>query len=300
MKRRGVITVLIVLAMLSGAFSASADPLPSPAPNSTPTATPPTPSPTTPSGSPSDQRDEDEGVLVSDDVALSLDAQQLAKQSSLSEAEALATLRNQPLMESFIEEVRAVAGDRLAGAWIEAQPNEVVLRITGEDSDSRIEQAAKDVNFPVVVRRRATATLMTKVSVAENVILKSWATSDGRVNGISVDDKVDGLTFDVSSEAVAIPPEVQSVLRDRGLTYKIKVSSPVTDSDRGGRNMSSCTSGFVYQAPTGLRIVLARHCLNQSFFWFDGNGPYTTTYVSDVYNSFADLQWRSSDDNSQR
>lgn len=190
---------------------------------------PSTSKPTTPEQQ-SDEDDAGEGVLISNDEAVRQDALEMSKQSSLSEAEALAAVKNQPAMEHLIAEVRALASDRLAGAWIETASNRVVIRVTGDQADTRIEQAARSVSFPVVIHTGATSTLAEKLQAAQDPALRAWARTAGSVDGISVDEKSDSLTFHVISDTVTVPPAIENVLSERGLTYKLKVSLPAADN----------------------------------------------------------------------
>jgi hypothetical protein len=111
MKRRVVLIGLASFAMLSAGVTAVADPTPDDPPTAPPSATAP---PTREPGP-----GEDEGVLISNEEAVRQDAQEFAKQKGVSEADAIAAMRNQPAMEEFIAGIQSAASDRLAGAWIE-------------------------------------------------------------------------------------------------------------------------------------------------------------------------------------
>jgi hypothetical protein len=288
MNRRVVLIGFASVAMLSFAVHAVAEPTPGKPP-------PPTPSATASSTvGPVPGQGEDEGALISKEEALLQDAQEFARQKGVSQVDALASMTNQPAREKFIHGIQSSAGDRLAGAWIEPELGRVVVRLTGTDTD-RVKQAAKTVTFPVVIKTGAASTLDNKTKMLQDPVLRSWIASNKSIVGVGIDEKADGLRLDVTGSAVAVPVKVKAVLDKYNLAVKMDVTdSRFEDFDRGGRNMTSCTAGFVYKAPTGPRIVLAGHCGSQSFYYFNGNGPYGTGFKGEKWDWYADLQWRDS------
>jgi hypothetical protein len=173
---------------------------------------------------------------MSREEALRQDAQEFARQKGVGQVDALAAVTNQPAMERFIQEIQSSASDRLAGAWIEPELGRVVVRLTGTDTDLRIDQAAKAVDFPVVIVTEATSTLDDRMQILGEPVVRLWIASIESIVGVAIDSRADRLRIDVTDSAVTVPAEVAAVL-DK---YKVTVDMNVTDGhfgdfDRGGR-----------------------------------------------------------------
>lgn len=230
--------------------------------------------------------------VTSPEEALRLEAQAIADQGLMSEEAAVALLAVQPDMEDFIARAADRFGDRVAGAWIETEPRPgVVLRLTGDEPIAQLTEEAEAVAFPVAITYGAALATAEKVAVSESDVVRDWAVKSGIVQGISVGDKADELVFYVTT-LLEVPKEVTEFLSSAGMSYSLEITEKMGDANRGGRNMTSCTSGFTYRSVnTNIGyMVYAGHCLDaQSYYWFTGAGPFGIADGYSYWNQNADL-----------
>lgn len=247
-------------------------------------------------GKPLDPPESESAEPIRLDQAVKVDFEQLVNQGLLSnDVDDPSVLIDQFEMEQIIEEGQSSAPARYAGGWIENHRS-VRIRLTKGPVVDAIEKIAKSSDVKVEITYDAEITLERKFSIARSDDIVSWLRSEGdSIRRTKISQRTDALIV-VADKPLTPPADVQTTLSSAGMGYLVEIESePIKPQDRGGRNMSSCTSGFTYMAPTGGRMVLARHCFVQSYYYFNGQGPFSTTYIADRWDAYADLQWRKPD-----
>lgn len=185
-----------------------------------------------------------------------------------------------------------LAGNRFAGTSVSPHGSLTVrVRIKGNEPIRELDEAAALASLPVEVVYGAAASMSEKRQFADGVLFESWLKETPEIVGVLVSESDETLTLHVTSR-VEIPRQVLLLAESKGISLTQESVSDAEDTNRGGRDMTSCTSGFVFSSGGPNQLVLARHCMAQSYFYFDGSGPFATQYTGKRYDSKADLQWR--------
>lgn len=230
---------------------------------------------------------------VGDDPYVAIDAQTLSKKYDVPYESTLARTSEQVDVNKLAVELERLAGIRFAGSYVNEQGAMALnIRLTGESEFEPLERAIKDTPMTVNLRYGAEASMDDKRAFADGNALEAWLSDTSEVMGVIVGERSDSVEL-LASRDVHIPSSLNSLAKSLGIAISVRrVEGTAGDTNRGGRNMTSCTSGFVYSDGGPNQLVLARHCLAQSYFFFNGDGPFATQYTGMAYNANADLQWR--------
>lgn len=224
---------------------------------------------------------------------LDIDAQSLARSSGESFATAAARLHQQQAGNTLLEKLRVAAGERYAGGWLaKTGTAQLYLRLTGAQHAPIVDQLIAASDLRVNTTYGAASSLDQRVHFADSTVFNNWVSKQSNIQGSSVDEMTDSIVMDTLA-TTEIPAEVLSAARAAGVEIKQRiVKERAGDTNRGGRNMSGCTSGFVFSNGGPNQLVLAAHCSYQDYYFFNGDGPFATSCTGQVYNQTADLQWR--------
>lgn len=237
--------------------------------------------------------EEDPIEIVSN--GLEIDSRRYAQDFRVSEEEALKRLNVQSGLQTDIPKWSSLAGSRLAGAYIQHEPQfGVVIRLTGTEPIIELDEAADAAEVSVDVQYGAAHSQGDLIAIVEQ---NNWAALSDRIQGVYADIRTGKINFDFyGSEAEA--EELGALLAsykalDSIPTKVIRWDAPGSDANRGGRILSLCTSAFtVRDASLTPGMLSAGHCSNsQSYWWFSGPGPFSMSFLSERWQNNADIQW---------
>lgn len=227
------------------------------------------------------------------DPYVTIDAKTLSDKYGTDYELTLQRAKDQAVAGDIASKLETIAGDRFSGAYVSTSGAlALTVRVEGESRIPQVDEIASRSPMSVIIEYGATASIEDKRSFSDGEAFESWLDNNPVVVGVILSERDDVLTLLVNSD-VRIPVELESSAASIGLEFSIEhVDGKSGDTNRGGRNMTSCTSGFVYSNGGPNQLVLARHCEAQSYYFFNGDGPFATQYTGMVYNANADLQWR--------
>jgi streptogrisin C len=194
-------------------------------------------------------------------------AEAYAAEFDVSVEEADARLAQQSQLDTTLRQLRELAGDRLAGTWIEHRPDyRAVVRLTGPVAD----QAA----FDAVVAGSATAVeVRTDAPLSLTELQAEQAKVQEEVIRV-LPEASTGIHVQTGSVVVYAPtaqgqrstseariPEIRA-LTDAPVRVEYVPGRPSLGQAYGGDRLDVCTSGFsVVHSATGQRgIITAGHC----------------------------------------
>lgn len=221
------------------------------------------------------------------------DAKTISERTGEDPDAAFSRLSEQYEMDALAHAAEVAAPESFAGAWVEPSGSPVLhIRVVGEVRDSELEELAESAPVRVSLTYGASASLMAKRRFADGDVFDKWAAENAALQGAIVGEVDDRIVLQTTKQ-IELPAHLVESARAAGIVLETSlIDEPLSDTNRGGRNMDTCTSGFVYSDGGPNQLVLARHCLAQSYWFFNGDGPFGTTYTGQVYNANADLQWR--------
>ena len=227
---------------------------------------------------------------------LEIDSQSYARDFSVTEEEALSRLQIQDALSTQIEGLSEAAGERLAGAFIQQKPNlEAVIRLTGNAKLADLDRIAAAADVPIRIEYGAEHSQEELDSLVERT---DWDSLSDDIQGVYADVQTGEIVFDIFNSGVK-SADTKNLLRTlpvlEGLPTRVNLSSePSGDTNRGGRNLRTCTSAFtVRNVNNGVWGVLtAGHCSSpQPYFWFTGEGPFAMNLWDERRTSVADIEW---------
>lgn len=201
---------------------------------------------------------------------------------------------------------KAVPNDRLGGLVIDRQSGvRVKVRLTAGPPIDALNKLADKHDF-IDVSSDASVSVAARVAAVDQAS-RVWMDKIPNLDGIYVDEASDNVVLMIRDEALGEPTKqtlgaeagdyllqgynVRSP-NEPGLELVVESSAGASDGNRGGRDLYSCTSGFIVLAPGGAAMLTAGHCANyQPWYGWGGGGPYATSRVAQHYNTYADLAW---------
>ena len=195
----------------------------------------------------------------------------------------------QQKMEQFLNTWSTRAGDALAGVWIDNDgPRRVaVVQLVAGSRVSGLAAAAESAAFPVLVTEAPTsqAAALEKLTDVADVL-------EGNPD-------VDGVYLDVRRQQVVVSSRRPVSLpgsseRDSIAVVNRVESEPMSDTYRGGVNMSSCTVAFaVGNSQPSKGVLTAGHCgSSQSYSTSPtSSASYSAPYRLESRTASTDYQW---------
>lgn len=240
---------------------------------------------------------------------LDFPASQYSKEMGVSVDVARNRIESQLLLEKvYPDVVDAVPEDRLGGVWISDEPEpRLNVRITKGPQPAKLTQLVKKNGDSLAVSDNAAHTANETQSIIDASI-SDWLKAIPSIQGVFADQSSDDVVLEVADGnaidaawkkggnqglAQRIALETSGVALDaRGLDLVIEKSDKKSNQNKGGRNMTSCTSGFTVKVSGTPALLTAGHCgTPQSYYWFTGDGPFPTSYLGNRYNTHADFEW---------
>ncbi|WP_313279893.1 S1 family peptidase [Timonella senegalensis] len=249
--------------------------------------------------------------VMSHQEALSLDAEEFTKTSSLSEEDMESRLELENEIAGSIEEIRTISGSRLSAVYV--LPEEALaihVRLTGDNEIERLSELSSSLPVPLHVEYGATYSQEELVEATNEISERIVLENIKGVDGVEVSGTTESLVFVTNSEAdnstrsslVGIASEVLGPKPD--VASRGVIHSPIgvvfeehegsaENTSRGGVALSSCTSGFTVVSGSVRGFLTAGHCGNTQKFSTTPTGSLTqsSTFKSQNYGKAADIQW---------
>lgn len=230
--------------------------------------------------------------------ALAQDARSYAAEFKVGVEEAQRRLHAQEQQGEVVERLRNAMRDRLAGLWLEHQPEfRLVVRLKGEaPAPPAYQAAAAGSPTPVAFVTGAAATQEEVLQKVHSSLSQLQAALPG-LSGTDADVRTGEIVLTVHAvgaageAAKARGPELGKQL---GHPVRIElIDAPLQDGHtRGGANVTGCTSGFVVANSAGTRGVLtAGHCGDPQTYYEFGGTNYPMTFISEIRDADQDVQW---------
>ena len=246
-------------------------------------------------------REPSSGVEAPQDMAtpvvgdgLAVDAVSYAKTFGVPLESARVRLQLQQDLDAVSGELARLAGNDLAGLHLVHEPDvSLVVRVV-DAVPPELAQKVASSDLPITVEVTHQQPLSELITVVEKT---PWTELDDRVQGVYADERSGTIVVHLlgnDRDAAAFEARAESASSLSGVPVQVEtVDTPGGDANRGGRNLTSCTSSFTVSDAAGTQGMLtAGHCSNaQSYYCFSGNGPFAMTFVSEVRSATADLQW---------
>jgi hypothetical protein len=239
-------------------------------------------------------------------------AAQYADEKGISQAAAAAVLADQLNIQQKIDSIEAaIPAEKDGGYSITSTSTgaELSVRLTPDASAqevANIQGAADSAGVDVLITKSASSTLASRRAVIASHV-DSWKAAIPSIDGIYADEASDKVVLLVTDESAAEAARNEPVrvrkaqaasqestgqnFDDGGLDVEIEEAAPSANSNKGGRNMTTCTSGFPAIAGKTKVILTAAHCEEEDYFWFNGNGPFTAKFIGERYDDEADIEW---------
>lgn len=213
------------------------------------------------------------------------------------------------IVRAYPELVKIIPTDRLAGIavlhGVDSVPY-VQVRITSGPEIPELTNFIKRMSDFDVSVVGGSSTVEDRVEAIESGS-EGWNEELGTLQGAYVDETTDdivlmladtGLPIDegqkmpLSGAEKFLPVDSTHLAPPKGASFVIERTSPGSDGNRGGRDLSSCTLGFTVVISGQRRILTAGHCSPpQSWRDFGSSSWNATTRVGLHHNTFADMAW---------
>lgn len=253
-------------------------------------------------------REASDDVPIVEHDGLVRDAAMYAATFGVSQSEALRRLSIMNESSRTLTEWSGLAGTHLAAAYYDnAESFALVIRLAddGTAAPPELVRAMKESTFPSRLEIGEGRPLDDLVSAQVGI---DWESLYPDLAGTYVAPIEGTLTLNVVSPGTDQTTTVAEAIRAApagggSRTYPGELSDvpvfvdfvdrPASLDNRGGRVLSTCTSGFTVHNAAGTQgMTTAGHCNNtQSYFWFSGGGPFSMSFVAQSGSGYADLQW---------
>ena len=230
----------------------------------------------------------DSAAIYADDHAVSIE-------------EAMRRLRLQGDLEVALAEIERTLGDRVAGTWIEHDPEfRGVVRVTGDAVDARgAAQSVVDRTRPPIEFVGGAEATAAQLAAQLNAALPRLREQYDTLLGAEVDVRTGEIVlFYGPTEGVKpAAPGALGARADELLQAPVRleaVEAPVGDGHtRGGAHLSTCTSGFVVRHPSTSTTgyITAGHCGNDQTYYEYGGVSYSTVFIDELRDADQDVQW---------
>lgn len=239
-------------------------------------------------------------------------AAEYAAEKGISATAAAAVIADQLAIQENLDAIEAAIPDsKDGGISIASSSTGAVLNVrltpnASVEDVSGIQAAADSAGVDVSISTSAGSTLDSRRSVIASH-LDSWMDSIPSIEGVYADEASDQVVLMVTDRAAAQAARDEPVrtrkaqaasnqstgqtFDDGGLDVAVVEAAPAELSNKGGRNLTSCTSGFPAIAGKTKVILTAAHCGNQRYSWFNGGGPFPTTFIGKRHDAKADIEW---------
>ncbi len=227
------------------------------------------------------------------------DAATLAEQHGVSVDTMHEYLLEQERLNAVAPKVEEAAGARLAGLWIDWQPAPVlIVSMTGNTEDSRVTEALGSVSSSSEVRYGAAYSRAELLDELDRLASSGLRSRIPSATGHYLDEPNNQIVItlaDSSAESARSVPAITGLLTDLSVPHEFVFDGgPAAPANRGGRHLSSCTSGFtVYHPSTNTHGYLtAGHCgPTQNYMWWSDLSWRETAFVDERWNASVDVQW---------
>ncbi|WP_166354300.1 hypothetical protein [Phytoactinopolyspora limicola] len=225
-------------------------------------------------------------------------AESYASDYDVSVTEALRRLQAQEAADDTWNKLAALAPERLVSIRLEHSEDDIALvaRFTGNNEidvpDEIIVDSPIKIGTVHGYHRRAD-----DVNRDLATMLPDIFESHPDLDGIYYDETIETLILEYSGpRTLDHESSVNDISRKTGLPTAIEsYADPTENGNRGGLSLTSCTSGFTVRNPAGTRgFLTAGHCSrSQSYQLFGSSTWHSTTFRSELFNGYADVQWHS-------
>ncbi len=225
------------------------------------------------------------------------DAEILAEQYGVSVEVMYEYMQAEERLGVLANTARKLAGDRLAGSWLEWNPGpHLVVSLTDGPALPEVEGVLDAARESVEVRYGAKASLATLRAGAAVVYEKLAPAAGLRVStyvlesGGQVVVTVEGVgTGDASAADIAAFTDSVSRV---GVPVTVKTTGGSAQyENRGGRFLTQCTSAFVVWNEYYRGYLTAGHCgSTQDYKWWSDGSWRPTTYVRELWDYLRDVQ----------
>lgn len=234
-------------------------------------------------------------IPVSAEEALLMDAENYAARFGTSQNEAMRRLQLPERLADNMRPALLAAGERLAGAWIEHEPEfRLVISLVGHDALPGLPELVavpmSDIDVVVGARSSLKELRIGQMAINEPLMQVSDGASYVHVQTNSV----------VVRSSVELLDEVRdSIERAAGVDVRFEVGPPfVHQHTRGGRSLTGastgCTTGFTVLTQSQIPgVITAAHCPPE-VDWYIFNGNQSEQYELAVYYEYndADEDWQ--------
>jgi len=236
--------------------------------------------------------------IQSSSEALQADARYYASMYNVSIEEAVRRLRAEHQAADVVGRLREATRGRLAGLWIEHQPEfRIVVRLAGDaPAPPEFQAAATGSPIPVVFTTGATTTqeqILAKIQAS----LPQFRTVLPGLTATDMDVQTGEIVLFVHAVgAAAEVAKAQGAELARQIGHPVRIETlAVPEQDqhtRGGADIIGCTAGFVVQNSAGTRgVSTAAHCDNTQTYYEFGGTSYSITWVAGKLDADHDVQW---------
>lgn len=243
------------------------------------------------------------GLSEAERDELYADARAYAEEHGVTTQQAEDTLSSQASLSRLATSVkRSIDGDRIAGISISHSPQpRLHVRLTpGPIPESLLESMDAEQRLVVTTDARMSLAGRTRASTA---LVDDWAAAIPSLDGWYIDEASDRIVLLVVDDddikrarELARTDELlsegeRSGGSSRALEFTIEKTHPTLAENKGGRDLRSCTIGFVVKQ-SGERpgFLTAGHCSTpQPWFFFSGGSGHPTSVVWRSYNAYRDM-----------
>lgn len=242
-----------------------------------------------------DDHDPVEARVLTPEESLREDAQQYAREFEVTLAEAERRLIIQSQLPPIFDSIERAAPDRFGGAWVEHQPEyRIVARFTGNDDAAldSVRALASSAPIPIHISSGARHTWAELIDAQAAI----GPRLEERLPAVATDiDAIDGSVIVQVPEGSAFGSDVVAELAAiAGVPIRVEaVSAPIGDGHTyGGKNLSTCTTGFTVRNSAGTTGVLtAAHCDNVQTYYESSTVSYPVNWVAKVHDADQDVEW---------
>ena len=217
----------------------------------------------------------------------------LAESRGVDESVANRYLNAENLLLPWVPRLRnEVPAERLAGISIigDGVLPVILVRLIDGSNLPGLDAVLKRMGALDVKVERGFSTVQDRVAAIDEG-LEAWKVQLVNLQGVYVDESSD----DIVAELNAADPSVSDVIAvPDGASLKVNVVGASSDSNYGGRDLKSCTAGFIVENVNNheRRIMTAGHCgPPQPWYGFGSTVRHGTDRTGIRYNTFADLSW---------
>jgi len=192
----------------------------------------------------------------------------------------------------------AISDDLLGGVWIDWTPTPIlaVSVLKGTDTGKLVEALkSKDVPYRIDIAKHTRKELQ----LAVEQFSKSNPSLISNV-GIGVNEQHNNIDIDIMTSTIKDGSKTDQILNALDAAFgKYGYTTTASDNipaleNRGGRHLTSCTSGFTVTSGSLNGFLTAGHCgSTQNYMWWSDGSWHSTTFQKQEWDPSMDAQWHS-------